>query len=50
MRVRKKAWTEAEYVNNPHLVHNPREFKGRWNEVFGNDKPIYVRALLLMKV
>ena len=41
MRVRKKAWTEAEYVNNPHLVHNPREFKGRWNEVFGNDKPIY---------
>jgi len=42
MRVRKKAWTAAEYENNKHLIHNPEECKGKWSEIFGNDKPIYL--------
>lgn len=42
MRVRKKAWTVAEYENNPHLVHNPQDYKGKWKELFGNDNPIYL--------
>ena len=42
MRVRKKAWTAAEYESNPHLCHNPEEHKGKWSELFGNSKPIYI--------
>ncbi len=42
MRVRKKAWTVAEYDNNPHLIHNPTEHKGKWKELFKNDNPIYL--------
>ena len=29
-------------ANNKALVTNPTENKGKWNEVFGNDNPIYV--------
>lgn len=42
MRIRKKPWTESELQTNPHVVHNPADFKGRWNEYFKNDNPIYV--------
>ena len=42
MRVRKKSWTEGEYNNNPHIIHNPEEFKEHWKEVFENENPIYL--------
>ena len=42
MRHRRKPWSEAEMANNKALVTNPTENKGKWNEVFGNDNPIYV--------
>ena len=29
-------------LNSEFLVENPRECKGRWAEVFGNDNPIYL--------
>ena len=41
MRIRKKSWEAEELSTNEHLVHNPEEYKGRWSEYFGNDKPIY---------
>lgn len=41
MRIRKKSWEAEELSNNEHLVHNPEEYKGKWSEYFGNDKPIY---------
>lgn len=42
MRVRKKSWTISEYENNKHIVHNPQQHKGNWNELFGNNNPIYL--------
>jgi len=42
MRVRKKAWTAAEYENNTHICHEPESFKGKWKELFGNDNPVFV--------
>ncbi|MCI2000655.1 MAG: tRNA (guanosine(46)-N7)-methyltransferase TrmB [Clostridia bacterium] len=42
MRVRKKAWTVAEYENNIHICHESEKYKGKWNELFGNGNPIYV--------
>lgn len=41
MRIRKKSWEAEELSTNEHLVHNPEEYKGKWSEYFGNDKPIY---------
>lgn len=29
-------------LNSSFLIKDPREWKGRWNEVFGNDNPIYL--------
>lgn len=42
MRHRRKPWSETEMANNKALVTNPTENKGKWNEAFGNDNPIYV--------
>ena len=28
--------------NSAYMVREPREFRGRWHEVFGNDRPIYL--------
>ena len=41
MRIRKKSWEENELTTNEHLVHNPEDYKGKWNEYFGNNNPIY---------
>ena len=29
-------------LNSSFLIREPREFKGKWKEVFGNDNPIYL--------
>jgi tRNA (guanine-N7-)-methyltransferase len=42
MRVRNKAWAPEELEKNIHMIHNPEECKGRWNEIFGNSNPIHV--------
>lgn len=42
MRVRKKAWAKEELENNPHMVHQPQQWKGKWTAFFGNNNPIYV--------
>ena len=41
MRIRKKSWEADELSSNRHLVHEPEQYKGKWHEYFGNDKPIY---------
>ena len=40
MRLRRKAWAEPELLESDLLVKNPREFKGKWKSVFGNDNKI----------
>ncbi|MCQ4726843.1 tRNA (guanosine(46)-N7)-methyltransferase TrmB [Anaerotignum faecicola] len=42
MRVRKKTWAAGELENNFHIIHDPQSHKGRWNELFCNNSPIYV--------
>ena len=42
MRLRKKWWARPELEQSPVVVIDPKENKGRWNEVFGNDKNIYL--------
>ncbi|MCQ2079920.1 MAG: tRNA (guanosine(46)-N7)-methyltransferase TrmB [archaeon] len=34
-----------EYIDNSDLVvHQPKDWKGRWNEVFGNDRPVHLEV------
>lgn len=40
MRLRRKAWAEPESLESSLLIKNPRDFKGRWREIFGNDNRI----------
>lgn len=40
MRLRRKPWAEPEVLQSDLLIQNPRDFKGKWNEVFGNNNEI----------
>lgn len=42
MRIRRKPWAEKEFASNKTIIDNPREFKGKWNEVFGNNNPVHI--------
>jgi len=42
MRMRKKPWARPELEGCNFFVVNPKEYKGKWKEFFGNDKPIYL--------
>lgn len=45
MRLRNKPWAEDKLASYPHLVvQNPQDWKGKWNERFGNDRPIHVEV------
>ena len=40
MRLRNVKNAREIVDNSPFVVHSPKEYKGRYNEVFGNDNPI----------
>lgn len=42
MRMRKKPWARPELESCDFFVVNPKEYKGKWKEFFGNDQPIYL--------
>lgn len=42
MRVRKKPWAEQELQTNSHVIKQPAEQRGKWQQYFGNHHPIYV--------
>lgn len=42
MRTRKKSWTEHEFKNNKFIIHNTKDFKGKWNKYFNNNNPLYI--------
>ncbi|MGS7042808.1 tRNA (guanosine(46)-N7)-methyltransferase TrmB [Streptococcus pyogenes] len=45
MRVRKRKGAEEHLANNPHyVILNPEDAKGRWHDVFGNDRPIHIEV------
>lgn len=40
MRIRKKKWAEPELAECRYYTNEPEQYRGRWKEFFGNDKPI----------
>lgn len=42
MRIRCKPWARPELEACPFFIADPSANRGRWNEVFGNGKPIYL--------
>ncbi|HER1449948.1 tRNA (guanosine(46)-N7)-methyltransferase TrmB [Streptococcus pyogenes] len=45
MRVRKRKGAEEHLANNPHyVILNPEDARGRWHDVFGNDRPIHIEV------
>ena len=42
MRLRKKWWARNEMEENPYFVEKYKDYKGKWNEVFNNENPIYL--------
>lgn len=42
MRMRKKPWARPELEASDFFVVNPEEYRGKWKEFFGNEKPIYL--------
>ncbi|WP_078555542.1 tRNA (guanosine(46)-N7)-methyltransferase TrmB [Bacillus alkalicellulosilyticus] len=45
MRLRNKPWAKDEIRNNPSIViPDPKEGKGKWKELFGNENPIHVEV------
>ncbi|WP_019243927.1 MULTISPECIES: tRNA (guanosine(46)-N7)-methyltransferase TrmB [Bacillus] len=45
MRLKFKPWAKEKLQENPQFViYNPEEKKGKWHEVFGNDRPLHIEV------
>ena len=44
MRLRHIPGAEEEIAKSPYVIQDPREHKGRWNQVFGNDNPVMIEV------
>lgn len=45
MRLRNKPWAEEKLKDYPmYVIEQPESHKGKWNEVFANDHPLYVEV------
>ena len=42
MRIRFKPWARGELEASSFYIDNPEEYKGKWRDLFGNDKPLYL--------
>lgn len=42
MRMRKKPWARPELEASEFFVIDPKKYKGKWKDVFGNDNPVYL--------
>ena len=42
MRLRNVKNKEEILSNSSYLIRNPEDYCGKWNELFGNDNPIYI--------
>ncbi len=42
MRIRFKPWARPELEASPFYIDNPEEYKGKWKELFENNKPIHI--------
>ncbi|KRG16065.1 tRNA (guanosine(46)-N7)-methyltransferase TrmB [Lederbergia galactosidilytica] len=45
MRVRHKPWAKEKIEQYPQFViPNPQDYKGKWTDLFGNDKPLHIEV------
>lgn len=45
MRLRRKPWAKDMLKDHPeYVIPEPERYKGKWNEVFGNDNPIHLEV------
>lgn len=44
MRLRNVKGSRETIAANEYCIHEPKEQKGKWNEVFGNDNPIHIEV------
>jgi tRNA (guanine-N7-)-methyltransferase len=44
MRLRNVPGAREAMVESEYTVNEPKEYKGRWNELFGNDNPIRIEV------
>ena len=42
MRIRYKKWARPELEASKFYIDNPEEYKGKWQKLFNNNKPIYL--------
>lgn len=42
MRIRRKAWARPELAACPYYIEDPRELRGRWQEKFGDRRPLHL--------
>ena len=42
MRIRNIKNADEIVKNNSYVLNNPKEYRGHFNEVFGNDNPIHL--------
>ncbi|MPQ42934.1 tRNA (guanosine(46)-N7)-methyltransferase TrmB [Clostridium tarantellae] len=42
MRLRRKPWARPELEKSDFFITKPYEYKGKWQEFFGNNNPIYL--------
>ena len=42
MRLRNVTGSREMIADSKYVIHNPQEHKGKWSEVFGNDRPIHI--------
>lgn len=42
MRIRRKPWARPELESCDFFITNPREYKGKWQQLFDNNNPIYL--------
>lgn len=44
MRLRNVKGSREKIAANDFVIHNPEDKKGKWKEVFGNDRPIHIEV------
>ena len=42
MRLRHIKGAEEEIARSPYVIQEPGEWKGRWNQLFGNSNPVRI--------
>ena len=42
MRLKNIKGASEKVINGKYIINNPKDYKGNWNKLFGNDNPIHI--------